>query len=210
MLKHVSFRASFVSYVDGKTTFEGYNRLSTGSFVKDSRIGRGTYIAGGRVQSCDIGSFCSIGPRTRIGGLGRHPTDWISTHPVFFSPLAQAGLTFCDRPYFDELVRVRVGNDVWIGAGALVLDGVSIGDGAIVAAGAVVVRDVEPYSIVGGIPARVIRQRFCSESIECLQALCWWNWPLDKLHAAAHLFRDDSDTAVKKLRAFHESFQERQ
>ena len=198
-----SFRASILSYADARSAFAGFNRLSIGTIVIDSNIGRCSYIGGGRVQSCNMGNFCSIGTRTRIGGLGRHPTNWLSTHPAFFSPLAQAGITFCDKSYFSELHRVDVGNDVWVGVGATVLDGMRIGDGAIIAAGAVVTRDVKPYAIVGGIPARVIRYRYDTATIALLLELCWWNWPLDKLRRAAHLFRDDSAGAVQALAAFH-------
>lgn len=198
-----SFRAPLLSYVDGKSSFAGNNSLSIGTIIIDSNIGRASYIGGGRVQSCDMGSFCSVGTRTRIGGLGRHPTTWISTHPAFFSPLGQAGITFCDRSHFDELRRVTVGNDVWIGAGAMVLDGVRIGDGAIIAAGAMVTRDVAPYAIVGGVPARPIRPRFDAATVDQLLELRWWDWSFDKLGRAAHLFRDDSAGAVDALAAFH-------
>ncbi len=198
-----SFRAPLLSYVDAGSSFAGFNRLSIGTIIVNSNIGRCTYIGGGRVQSCDMGGFCSVGARTRIGGLGRHPTNWISTHPAFYSPLAQAGITFCDKSHFAENHRVSVGNDVWIGAGAMVLDGVRIGDGAVIAAGAVVTRDVEPYAIVGGVPARVIRHRFDAETIELLLELRWWDWPLDKLRRAAHLFREDSAGAVQSLVTFH-------
>jgi len=198
-----SFQASILSYVDRRSSFSGFNRLSIGTIVVDSSIGRGSYIGGGRVQSCNMGNFCSIGTRTRIGGLGRHPTNWISTHPAFFSPLEQAGITFCEKSHFNELRRVDVGNDVWVGAGAMVLDGIKIGDGAIIAAGAVVTRDVEPYAIVGGVPARVIRYRYDAAAVALLLELCWWNWPLDKLRRAAPLFRDDSPGAVQALAAYH-------
>lgn len=198
-----SFHAPFLSYSDARSSFAGFNRLSIGTMIIDSNIGRCTYIGGGRVQSCNIGSFCSIGARTRIGGLGRHPTNWISTHPAFFSPQAQTGITFCDKSYFAESHRVSVGNDVWIGAGSMVFDGMRIGDGAIIAAGAVVTRDVEPYAIVGGVPARVIRYRYDPATIALLLELRWWDWPLDKLRRASHLFRDDSAGAVQALADFH-------
>jgi acetyltransferase-like isoleucine patch superfamily enzyme len=149
-----------------------------------------------------MGSFCSVGARTRIGGLGKHPTKWISTHPVFYSPLKQTGISFCKESHFDENQMVSVGSDVWIGAGVLVLDGVKIGDGAIVAAGAVVTRDVEPYAIVGGVPARLIRYRYDADTIQKLVKLRWWDWSLEKLEKSAHLFRHETSAAVMDLIAF--------
>lgn len=193
------FRASFLSYADKESTFAGFNSLSIGAIIKNSSLGRFTYVGGARIQSGCIGSFCSVGSGARIGGLGRHPTRWISTHPAFYSTLEQAGMAFCDKDYFDELGTVTIGNDVWIGARALVLDGVKIGDGAIVAAGAVVAKDVEPYAIVGGVPARLIRYRYDAVTIEKLLNLRWWEWPTEKLIKYAHLFRQDSADAVTAL-----------
>lgn len=196
------FSASMMTLVDRSTTFGGYNRLSPGTLVFGAQIGRGTYVGGARLQNCTVGAFCSIGTRTRIGALGRHPTRWLSTHPAFFSPLGQAGFTFVDRSHFEELAHVTVGNDVWIGAGAMILDGVRIGDGAIVAAGAVVTTDVAPYAVVGGVPARFIRSRFDEPSIRVLLDMRWWDWSMDKISAAADLFRQPGDSAVRDLLAF--------
>ncbi len=79
---------------------------------------------------------------------------------------------------------IVIGNDVWIGYEAVILSGVTIGDGAIIGARAVVTKDVPPYTIVGGVPARPIRRRFPDEAVEALLALKWWNWPLKRLSAS--------------------------
>jgi len=200
------FSASIMTLVDPSSTFGGYNHLSPGTLIFGAQVGRGSYVGGARLQNCTVGAFCSIGTRTRIGGLGRHPTRWLSTHPAFFSPLRQAGFTFVDRSHFEELAHVTVGNDVWIGAGAMVLDGVKIGDGAIVAAGAVVTTDVAPYAVVGGVPARFIRSRFDEPSIRMLLDVRWWDWSMDKIRAAADLFRQSSDNAVRDLLAFDRTY----
>jgi acetyltransferase-like isoleucine patch superfamily enzyme len=198
-----SFHASPRSYANKGSGFEGYNCLYGSVVLINSSLGRFTYVSDARVVNCTIGSFSSIGPKVMAGGLGRHPLQYVSTHPVFYSKLAQSGVTFSDRDYFEELLPVTIGNDVWVGAGAIVLDGVTIGDGAVIAAGAVVVRDVEPYSIVGGVPARPIRKRFNEEIITSLLEIKWWDWPLDVLKELAHLLRSDEAAAVEKLSHFY-------
>jgi hypothetical protein len=116
--------------------------------------------------------------------VGDHPSrDFVSTHPAFFSNRGQAGFTFVDSSrypefrYADEEQRfyVDIGHDVWIGDGALLMSGITLGTGAIIAAGAVVTKPVKPYCIVGGNPAREIRMRFAPHDVEWLLALAWWD-----------------------------------
>lgn len=182
------------SYFDKYTTFSEYNVLHGNNTLSRTSIGRFTYIAGAAISNTTIGHFCSIGPGTQIGGFGRHPVDWASTHPVFYSTKKQAGISFVDIDYFEEHVGpVVIGNDVWIGANVLILDGVAVGDGAIIAAGAVITQNVAPYAIVGGVPGKVIRYRFSPTIVQRFLELKWWDWPEEKLRRHAALFRLPAD-----------------
>ncbi len=144
------------------------------------RVGRGTYGVSRNTfhglsdkVPVEIGNFCSIATDARIFCLAGHRTDLPSTYPfrtLLFNPAGGNQDAVSRGP-------VRIGNDVWIGAAALVLDGVTIGDGAVVAAGAVVTRDVPPYAIVAGNPARIIRHRLPPEIIAALLDIRWWEWP---------------------------------
>jgi len=149
--------------------------IQKGCLVSNSTIGNYSYISKNtEINYADIGAFCSVGPYCQIG-LGAHPTkEFVSTHPMFFSILKQNGDTFSDKNYFKEFESITIGNDVWIGAKSTVLDGVKIGNGAIVAAGAVVSKDVPDYAIVGGVPATVIRYRFSPDQISKLLEIKWW------------------------------------
>lgn len=126
--------------------------------------------------NADIGRYCSIASEVCTIS-GRHPTsDWVSTSPVFYSNECQCGMSYASEKLFDESSKKTIiGNDVWIGARAIILSGVKIGDGAIIAAGAVVTKDVEPYTIAGGVPAKPIRKRFTDEQIDALINLKWWD-----------------------------------
>jgi acetyltransferase-like isoleucine patch superfamily enzyme len=190
--KCLGFSASKFSYVDKLSCFSDYNQLFGRTTIMNSTIGRYTYIAGAKVSKSIVGNFCSIGPEAIIGGLGRHPTNWLSSHPVFYSPLKQCGQTFSGGEYFEELPQVVLGHDVWVGARAIILGGVKVGSGAIIAAGAVVVDDVPPYAVVGGVPAKLIRMRFDENNIEYLLNMKWWNWDDQKLKKSAHLFRTEN------------------
>jgi acetyltransferase-like isoleucine patch superfamily enzyme len=185
------FQASPLSYATASSQFSEFNRLYGRTVMLDSTLGRFTYVSDSRISSSTIGCFCTIASST-IGGLGCHPTQWLSIHPVFYSTRGQTALTFADKDYFEELAPVTIGHDVWIGTHALVLDGVKIGTGAVIAAGAVVTRDVPDYAIVGGVPARLIRYRLDADIAARLLELEWWNWPIERLRANSALFRSGS------------------
>lgn len=163
-------------------------------------IGAFTYLGGpgSMFRHIDrIGRFCSIAGNI-ITGQVEHPLDMLSTHPLFYSnwgsvlPDFEPHMAFRDQcaagyeearlhseAYFDERAdRIVIGNDVWIGYGAFIRRGVKIGDGAVIAANAVVTKDVPPYTIVGGVPAKALKKRFDDKTIETLLQLRWWDYGL--------------------------------
>jgi acetyltransferase-like isoleucine patch superfamily enzyme len=164
------------------------------SFV-DSEIGSYSYVGPNSVlDHAVVGRFCSIGSNVRIV-YGRHPSrDFISSSPIFYSSQGQCGSSWLEEnsDIFNEYKLVdgksiRVGNDVWIGEGVLLLEGISIGDGSVIAAGSIVVGDVDPFSIVGGNPAKLIRYRFDDDERETIAASCWWNASEDIIKKSMHL-----------------------
>jgi len=128
---------------------------------------------------CEIGAFTSIADNVSIG-RGEHPVDAVSTSPVFHSGRNILERHFATHP-FNRGGRTFIGNDVWIGLGVIVKAGVTIGDGAVIGAGSVVTKDVPPYGIWAGTPAREIRKRFDEKTIMALLELRWWDWPEDRL-----------------------------
>jgi virginiamycin A acetyltransferase len=121
-----------------------------------------------------IGRFCSIAAEVRfIMNGGNHPTDWLTTYPF---PVFGNGWEAAMPPSWPSRGDTLVGHDVWIGYGAVIMPGVKIGNGAIVATASVVTRDVPPYAIVGGNPASIIRYRFDEATIARLEAIRWWDW----------------------------------
>ena len=134
-----------------------------------------------------IGSFCSIGSGAAfiMAGNQGHRNDWISTFPFYWMPEvpAFAGSTNGFLPAGDTVI----GNDVWIGSEAIIMPGVSIGDGAVIGTRSVVTRDVAPYAIVGGNPAKFIRSRFEEGIVQLLLEMRWWDWPEETLREAMSL-----------------------
>jgi acetyltransferase-like isoleucine patch superfamily enzyme len=183
------FSASMLSYASSDVKFSDHVCLHGATMLSNASVGRYTYFYDSKAGNISIGAFCSVGPGTRLGGMGTHPVTQISTHPAFFSTRRQCGATFADKDYFSEYRPTTIGNDVWIGANATILDRVNIGDGAIVGAGALVTRDVPPYALVGGVSAHVIRYRFGPDEIALLLKTKWWSLVDNHLQKLAPYFR---------------------
>ena len=134
-----------------------------------------------------VGSFCSIGSGAAfiMAGNQGHRHDWASSFPFFYMPEqpAFAGALDAFAPAGDTVI----GNDVWIGTEAIIMPGISVGHGAVIGTRALVTKDVEPYTIVGGNPGKPIRKRFDEEQIAMLLDMAWWDWPEDQLKAAMPL-----------------------
>lgn len=124
------------------------------------------------ITNCKIGSFTSIANGVVIGG-GMHPIDWVGTSPVFYEGRDSVSAKFSEFQR-EEVKTTLIGHDVWIGRNTLIKQGVTIGNGAVVGMGSVVTKDVAPYAIVGGNPAKLIRYRFSDEIIEKLITSKWW------------------------------------
>jgi acetyltransferase-like isoleucine patch superfamily enzyme len=148
---------------------------------------------GGRLT---IGKYCSFAHGSVILLGGEHDADAVSTYP-FTEVFPPADRTRRAEPRTKG--NVSIGHDVWVGLGAMIMSGVTIGDGAVIAARAVVVKDVPPYTVVGGVPAKPIRRRASEETARALQGIAWWDWPhSDVLARAADLQSADLDGFVAK------------
>ena len=148
-------------------------------------IGRGSYGGLGVVDygggtRVRVGAYCSIAAGVQVILGGEHRTDWVTTFPFSEIDPRFAHIKGHPRTKGD----INVGNDVWIGRDAFILSGVTIGDGAVVAARALVSRDVPPYGIVAGNPATLLRYRFPADVIERLLKAAWWSWPTERVEAA--------------------------
>ena len=134
----------------------------------------------------NIGNFCSIADNIQIFLGGNHNVNWITTYP-FGHVNNNVFNTFNGKGHPKTNGNVNIGNDVWICSGCTIMSGVSIGDGAVLAANSHVVKNVEPYSIVGGNPAKHIKYRFTNEQIEKLLKIKWWDWDDQKINEILHL-----------------------
>lgn len=156
--------------------FEGANKINARSSFYGS-LGYGSYIGSDCRISARIGRFSSIAPFVRTN-LGTHPytIPFATTCPMFYSLKKQNGKSFADKLLFDEIKDLPIiGNDCWIGENVFITGGVKIGDGAVILAGAVVTKDVPPYAVVGGVPAKVVKYRYDEKTIQFLLDLKWWN-----------------------------------
>ncbi|MBJ6117461.1 Vat family streptogramin A O-acetyltransferase [Pontibacter sp. BT310] len=146
-----------------------------------------------------IGKFCAIGSGAKfIMNGGNHETKPVSTYPfaIFGNGWEKITEGIDLKEKYPTKGDTTIGNDVWIGHEAVIMPGVKIGDGAVVATKAVVTKDVPPYSIVAGNPAQVVKMRFSEDTIAKLQQIAWWNWDAEKITRNLHLINSDDVEAL--------------
>ena len=149
----------------------------------------------GEPFTLEVGNFCSIAGNVEIFLGGNHRVDWISTFP--FPVFWESAKHFTGQSVSKG--HVKIGNDVWIGAGAKILSGVNIGDGAVIGASAVITKDVPDYAIVAGNPAKVVRMRFDASQISTLKRLRWWEWKKPKIEAGMEFILSNNITGLENF-----------
>jgi acetyltransferase-like isoleucine patch superfamily enzyme len=184
--KYGLYASNNIKQIGGPLEYESSIRLSTAVLIGACRVGAFSYIGGGsEIRKAHIGRFCCIAANVAIGPA-EHPADWLSSHPFVFDGIRYfesdenwQSFATSELKFGGNSAVTEIGNDVWIGRNAIIKQGVKVGNGAIIAGGAFVSKDVPDYAIVGGVPARQIRYRFDSEIIELLKSIKWWEYKLE-------------------------------
>lgn len=191
IIKSAKRNGSFLhrkNHVDINTRIGKGTRIMQNNIICSSTIGNCTTIGSNNIlNNAVIGSFCSIGSNICVLD-SRHPMyePFVSTSPCFYKssfpmPLIKSDFEFDEKTRNQNGLSVDIGNDVWIGTNVTIIGNIKIGDGVVIGAGSVVTKDVEPYAVIAGNPARKIKERYNSNIIESLLKIQWWKWPLDKI-----------------------------
>lgn len=167
-----------------------YSRINRFSIFRNTIINDYSYVGpNARINNCVIGKYCSISSNLTIG-LASHPTDRFSSSPIFFRQDNGVGIDWVKGFFYDDNIeRTIVGNDVWIGDNVTIIGGVSIGNGAVLASGCIVTKDVGAYEVVGGVPAKVIKKRFNELIVNKLEDLKWWDFDVDFIRESISYFQ---------------------
>ena len=156
------------------------SKICTGSHIVNSRIGKYSYVSNfSSVIDCEVGNYCSIASYCIIGGMS-HPLDWVSTSPVMYRGRNCLKTNFTDL-YYNESKHTVIENDVWIGSNCHIKAGVHLSTGCVIGMGSVLTKDVGPYEIWAGNPAKLIRKRFDDDTIARLLKTEWWDWPEERI-----------------------------
>lgn len=170
--------------------FEKPCAVEGGCTVIDSKFGRYSYCGYDcKIYNCEIGRFTSIADNVTIG-LSSHPLQWVSTSPAFYRGKDSIPKDLAQLDYDPSPAKTVIGNDVWIGQGVTISAGVTVGDGAVLATDSVVTKDVAPYTIVGGVPAKPIKMRFSEELASRMLTSVWWERDPKLLKKLSHLMND--------------------
>lgn len=200
-IKNRNLRICYRAKATRKSKFEGYNKLDHHAWFS-GELGYASYVGANSVVAGKIGRFCSIADNVIFISKTHPVKKFVSSHPCFYSIKKQSGFTYVSKQLFDEEQRnsIKVGNDVYIGYGAIIIGPCKIGNGAVIAGGAVVTGDIPDYAIAGGVPAKIIRYRFSEQEIDFLHKLQWWNKSSEWLRKNAKYF-----DSVDKLKAVVEN-----
>lgn len=196
-----NIRISKLARVDINSVINRKSRIYRFCQIVNSNIGAYSYVSPSTtIINCQVGKFCSIAPNVCIG-LGIHNLNNLSTSPLFTSKKNSIGICWTTKTLINEHLPIIIGNDVWIGQNSMIKDGVKIGNGAVVGAGALVTKDVPPYAVVGGVPARIIKYRFPLDVIDKIMDINWWDLTEKDLRYNIDAFQDENIN--KALSKFH-------
>lgn len=190
---------SLFTLIDTKSRVNHKAKIYRFARIVDSSIGRYSYIGiNSWIVNAEVGQFCSIATDVNIG-LAEHTIDYLSTSPIFTEKINGTGYSWVKQNLINPTPRTYIGNDVWIGYRALIKSGIKIGNGAIVGAGAVVTKNIPPYAIVAGVPAKIIRYRYSQKVIDRLGKLNWWEMDELLLQKNIDLFQRNAEAQIDDI-----------